>query len=275
MLLVFLTIDGFSQNEQELFKQIVKDNQIKIRTTIEVEIDKNKITNEEYIYGVDSFGLSGNKLVEIKYKENGEIKGMYKSEFDKKGDLKRMIGMDGKGEITTILEYEFDSRKNIKNRYQKKPNGTIVIHQKRQYDSKGMNTKLLNRGRSKDWYVASEYKYNKSRQYKSIRKYNEKKQLLWTKNYKYKKGNLVKIYEVSGGKRKLYVEFKYDKRGNLTSRNYPKEIEQIKDGLTVKGKYSKSVKFTYNNEGMKISEKVFKDGKLTSFKKFKYKKYET
>ena len=131
---------------------------------------KNKINERlTYVFKSDSqdsilkdkdvYNRLGQRILDYRFNDDGEIHYSYEIEYNSQGLMIKQIGFKD-GEISTILTYNYDSNNNRTENFQHKPDGTLLIHQKRVYDSQNLNTELYNEDlKNKSTYLSYKYYY--------------------------------------------------------------------------------------------------------------------
>ncbi len=216
-------------------------------------------------------------MKDLRYNKNGEIRYKYVIEYNENKLMTRQIGFDELDSIFTIIMFEYDRKGNRIDDKQLEPDGTILIHQKREYNKKGQSIKLHNKQvNSNDFYLSHKYYYRKDGQYKRYESYSINAQLLTTSEYEYNEdGNLIAFYQIEGSDRKLIFTNKFNDQKQRIEKYYPKKIDKIVNGKLMANETGKRIEYDYDSEGNLSEERTFENGKLVNKQKYFYKKFGT
>lgn len=255
---MFISIQLLGQNESEKEENLRFKNRIGEKLTYKFNLE----TNDSILIDQDFYNKNGKHIKDTRFNEKGEIRYYYIIEQNSKGLMKKQTGYKF-GEISTILTYEYDENGNRTDNFQHKSDGTLLIHQKRTYNKKNLNTKLYNKQKnSDDYFISNKYYYNKNGKYSKIKSFNPKGKLVHVSKYEYdKKGNKSKFYNIMGNNKDLIISYEYDNRNNLIKRLFIKS--------------NKYIEYKYDSENNLIEEKTFANNVLTKKIKFNYKKIGT
>ncbi|WAC03061.1 hypothetical protein N7U66_05380 [Lacinutrix neustonica] len=258
LFIIFVSIQLFGQNESEKEESLRVKNRIGEKLTYEFNLE----TNDSILIDQDFYNKNGKHIKDLRFNEKGEIRYSYTIEHNSKGLMEKQTGYKF-GEISTILTYKYDENGNRTDNFQHKRDGTLLIHQKRTYNKKNLNTELHNkRKNSEDYFRSSKYYYNKDGKYSKIKSFNPNGKLIRLSEYEYdKKGNKSKVYNIKNGNKDLTVSYEYDDKNNLIKRLFIKS--------------NKHIEYKYDNENNLIEEKTFEKNILTKKVRFSYKKIST
>lgn len=263
----------FAQYENELDKELRERNKISEILTYEYDLE----TGDSILTNHDFYDTLGNHLKDLRYNKNGEIRFKYIIEYNEDKLMTRQIGFNELNSISTILVYEYDRKGHRIDYKQLKPDGTILNHQKREYNKKGQNIKLYNKQtNSNDFYLSQKYYFRKDGQYERIERYSINAQLSATSEYEYNEdGNLIAVYQIVGSDRRLIFTNKFNDQNQRIEKYYPKKIDKIVNGELVTNETGKRIEYNYDSEGNLSEERTFENEKLVKKQKYFYKKFDT
>ncbi|GAB5401538.1 MAG: hypothetical protein Aureis2KO_31230 [Aureisphaera sp.] len=261
LLLIFLCLPFFTLVIAQNNYTIQKNKRIKIGVSEHFKYAYDLNSGDSTLVHHVKYHKNGEPIKDYVYNEMGQLKDSSEYTFNSKGlRAKRTRFKDGK--VFRIDLYNHDDQGNMIDHFQYDGEGTLLIHQKRKYNSKNENTVIHNKHRNgKDYYLAAKYKYTKSGKFESRKRFNPLGKIHNTSLYTYdEKDNCTSVAQDKGSGYQTYLQLKYDENNNLIERNF------VLEKLTKQ--------YAYDGEGANIEEIHRENNTLTKKFRYFYKKFE-
>lgn len=251
ILMCFCFMITLAQNEDKIVRDLNKKNQIS-----EVYTYDFKQNGDSLLLSHDYYNKDGNIIKNIILNKDGKTYLYYTYEYNDYGSTK-ITGFNNDQVMTTQILFEYDEKGNQIKYQQNKPNGEVVVEQKRLYNSENKNIELHSK-KDKDFYLKQKYFYNTDGYYSKIETYNLSQEIVLIREYNYDNNrNLLTVFDITKNKI-LLVENKYDDHNLLMEK-------KLGD--------NKKVQLKYDAEGNKIQELTIENEKMVRNHKYIYKKF--
>lgn len=258
LLLLIVSASVYGQDDFINEETLRVKNNISERLTYVFQLN----SNDSILTDKDVYDDKGKYIKDLRYDDKGEVRYNYIIEYNENGLMIKQTGYDY-GEISTILTYKYDKQNNRTENFQHKPDGTLLIHQKRVYDSDNLNTELFNKNvKNNTFFLSYKYFYGDNKLYSKTERYLENGEIVSTTIYDYnQEENSIALYEDKKKKNNLFLTKQYNTLNQLTEKTFLNA--------------NKRIEYKYDIEGNLIEEITFINDAIDSRKKYHYKKSST
>jgi hypothetical protein len=264
------SISIFGQLENELYRELIKTNQISEKHSYEYDLK----TGDSLLKSITIYDLKGYILKDLRYNENGEVGYKYITEKTEDSLIRAVSAYNQNGQLTSTSIREYDEKGNQINTKQVSPTGDILIHQKRTYNDLGQDIELYNKDRnSNKFFKATEYYYREDGQYLKYISFNPQGKITAINEYEYdENGNRIAMYQIVDKRKELVSTSEYNGK-NQKIKQHRRTINSItRDGRVTFGDGMKTTTFRYDKEGNLIEEAEYEKKELKKLTRYFYKK---
>lgn len=215
----------------------------------------------------------GNLIKRLQFDKAKQLQYTGIIEYNAKGLMSRENGYDASGKLFQIFAYGYDKDGHQTDYQQLEPDGTVLNHQRRDYNKRGENTKVYTKPANQSiFYLSGTFDYDsKSRLTKFIIYTSGGDEMMILETVYNSTNNQVSHLRVVNNEKELQSVDLYNDKDQLIETSFYEKPDYVKGGYE-KEKTTRVEKYTYDQEGNKLEEMTWRNKNLIKRIGYRYKK---